>query len=276
VVQDPARVCAVNDVASPCPLDYFDANVQFVRDFAKNRASFVTTSLQSVGWVPDGKIPGLTLGTVMNAASGVQVLAPGTMGLVRAPLPIKAAARAASFPLPTSLGGVSVTVGGVPAPLFVVSETEIWFQTPTELLDGPTAVVVTDVVGNTHTWPIEVRASSPGIFAVTHANGSLVTSTDAATAGELLVVWATGLGHAVSDEASGQPAPTNRLVTMKSPVTAQIGGASADVLWAGLAPGYASMQEVILRVPNGLGTGNWGLRLVMFGDAGGGYSLAIR
>ena len=62
---------------------------------------------------------------VLNAASYSAVVAPGTwvaiFGTNLAPAP----AGAQTVPLPTVLGGVSVTVGGVPAPLLYASATQV-------------------------------------------------------------------------------------------------------------------------------------------------------
>ncbi len=276
VAQDPSRVCLVDGSSQACPLPSFEANVNAARQFAQERAAFVTAALKAEGWVESSSVPSLTLGAVMNAASGVPVLAPGMMGLLRVALPIRGTERATSWPLPTNLGGVSVTVGGIPAPMLIASETGIWFQTPSEVLSGPTSVVVTDAAGSSHAWPVEVWIASPGIFTVTHADGRSVTASDPVTAGEWIVTWATGLGRAQSDDASGQPAPVDRLVQMKNVVSATVGGVPGTVLWAGLSPGYAAMQQVVVQVPEGLSSGEWGLRLVMLGEPGGGYALPVR
>src|SRR5215510_14527053 len=48
---------------------------------------------------------------------------------------------AQSQPLPTTLGGVSVQVGGTPAGLYYASPTQINFQVPPDLADNPAAAI---------------------------------------------------------------------------------------------------------------------------------------
>jgi uncharacterized protein (TIGR03437 family) len=74
-------------------------------------------------------------------------------------------ASATQIPLPTVLGGVGVNVGGVDAPLFYVSPSQINFQVPFEIpLHGITSIVVTRN-GNTSP-PISgsLAEYAPGIF----------------------------------------------------------------------------------------------------------------
>jgi uncharacterized protein (TIGR03437 family) len=68
----------------------------------------------------------------------------------------------------------------------------------------------------------------------------------------------------------------DRLVTMKNAVTATVGGQGAEVLWAGLAPGFAALQQVVVRLPAGLAGGNPQFSLNMFGEPGAGFALPVR
>lgn len=276
VAEDPSRVCLVNGTAASCPLDFFETSITFARKFAQQRAEFVNASLAAENWRLDTRAPQLNIGSIMNAASGAPVLAPGAMGFVNVGGLVSGTQRASAFPLPYSLAGVSVKVGGLSAPIVMVSEYGVWFQTPSELVSGPSSLVLTNSGGSSMAWPMEVQGSSPGIFAVTHANGRSVTASEPAAPGETVVAWATGLGRASSDDASGQPAPLDRLVMLKNLVTATIGGQVAEVAWAGLAPGLVAMEQVLIRVPENASSGAWGLRLSMFGEAGGGLVLAVQ
>ena len=187
------------------------------------------------------------------------------------------AQRAQSYPLPTDLAQASVKVAGVAVPMIQASPTGVLFQTPTELLSGPTSVTVSANGYTSPTLPVEVRPVNPGIFAAAHTNGNLVTSVSPAQSGELLVIWATGLGRAKSDDASGKPASANPLVELRDPVTVTIGGASSDVVFAGLAPGYAGLQIVLVKVPAVSGTsGTSNLVLTSGGEPGAAYNLPVR
>ncbi len=71
------------------------------------------------------------------------------------------------------------------------------------------------------------------------------------------VVYSTGLGDVSPPIGTGQPAPsTEPLARTVNPVTVTIGGVSAQVLYAGLAPGYAGLYQVNALVPAGVSPGN--------------------
>jgi len=92
------------------------------------------------------------------------------------------------------------------------------------------------------------------------ANEINVLSTCAAPvkAGDILQVYATGLGLATSDGtesgiklANGTVAPADgsvlhRLVT---PLAVTVGGVFAETVFAGLAPGYAGLYQINIRIP---------------------------
>jgi hypothetical protein len=96
----------------------------------------------------------------------------------------------------TSMGGTSVTMNGVAAPIFYATPTQLGIQVPVELTGSSTTVVVT-VDGQTSApEAVTLEAAAPGIFsmtgdgkglgAITHANGALVTPANPAARGEVL------------------------------------------------------------------------------------------
>src|ERR1019366_140115 len=70
----------------------------------------------------------------------------------------------ASAPLPTSAGGVAVTINGQPAPLYYVSPGQINFQVPWGTATGPASVVVTVNGGAGNTVQVPVVTAGPGLF----------------------------------------------------------------------------------------------------------------
>src|SRR5687767_1218789 len=67
---------------------------------------------------------------VLNGASFTQTIAPGAIISIFGTALARGTASASSLPLPTSLEGTSVMVGGQPIPLFFVSTTQINAQLP--------------------------------------------------------------------------------------------------------------------------------------------------
>jgi hypothetical protein len=103
-------------------------------------------------------------------------------------------------------------------------------------------------------WPqIVTTASGPAII---HASdGSSVSASKPAKAGELLTLYATGLGPTVPALAPGGVFTANPLETANSPVAITVGGQPADVLYAGGYPGSTDGFQINFRVPSGVAPG---------------------
>jgi uncharacterized protein (TIGR03437 family) len=153
-----------------------------------------------------------------------------------------------------------VLVNGIQATVLAATATQLNVIVPFGL-DTTTPAKI-QVQGSTSYVP--VAQASPAIFTV-NASGSgpgtilnqdysLNSASNPAPAGTVLMVYATGLGTlnpAPSDGAIAQdPAP------ITSPVSAQIGGVSATVQYAGAAPGLvAGVFQVNILVPSGVPSG---------------------
>ena len=95
-----------------------------------------------------------------------------------------------------------------------------------------------------------VPASAPKVAAVTHSTDfTLVTATKPASAGEVLSIFATGLGPTRPSVNSGQPFPSNPLAAVDSLVEVRVNGRSAVVLGAYGFPGAVDGYQVNFRVP---------------------------
>lgn len=105
--------------------------------------------------------------TVTNAASfAVDPIAPQSLAVAFGAFNTTGGQSftAQSPTLPTTLGGVKVTVGGVDAGLLFVNQSQINFVTPAQTADGATAVVVTNADGSTRNTSINVQRVAPGVF----------------------------------------------------------------------------------------------------------------
>ena len=190
-------------------------------------------------------------------------------------------------PLPTSLGGTSVTFGGVAAPLAYVSSNVVVVQAPMGLVPpGTTQIAVASSAGTTTAASLPVVAAKPGIYtnevggggqakAVNQdgtVNGPVVVGSSArpAPVGSVVAVYATGLGTVAPAIAAGTPPSGSTLSTTVLPVTASIGGRTATVAWAGAAPGQTGTYQVNIMIPEGTAAG--AARLVIW--AGGAASQA--
>ena len=199
--------------------------------------------------------------------------------------------EAADFPLPTSLGGVRVLFEGLEAPLFAVGSQRIEAQLPRALgrealeAGGATVAEVVVEAGGKSSYPRRfwVGAYGPGVFTASGAGSGqaivLFAGTTAlaapsgfgagsrpAQAGDVLEIYATGLGPVYPPVADGENscAPDGVCLADGSNVvlrhTAErprvsIGGvavAADGVLFSGLAPTLAAVDMVVVEVPAGI------------------------
>jgi uncharacterized protein (TIGR03437 family) len=182
--------------------------------------------------------------------------------------------QASVTPLPTGLGTTStttVTIGGYAAPLFGAYPSptpggldQINFQVPFELDGQPAAdIVVTTggVAGAPQTVPIGTapalftqNASGTGDGLFFHSDGiTPITPSSPATAGETIVMYATGLGDTQANPADGTGATGQDNVTASLRVT--IGGQRAQFVYAGLVPTQVGFYQINATVPAGLPSG---------------------
>src|SRR5215831_2845032 len=104
--------------------------------------------------------------------------------------------------------------------------------------------------------------STPNGAAVLHASdGTVVTAARPAKAGELLSLFASGLGPTRPGVDPGQPFPSDPLQIVNSPVQVLVNGNAADVLYAGGYPGAVDGYQVNFRVPNNTSPGQAALQL---------------
>jgi len=221
-------------------------------------AAVVALTAAEVG--PRREAPKINLGGVVNAASQrpapENFVSPGAIisiygsGLSTETREVRASDLVNGF-LPEILAGVSVFFGPVPAPLFYISPGQINAQTPTTLQPGEWEVKVR--LNNLESSEkVIVRPYSPGLFhAARRLDASPVDARAPARPGELIVLFGTGYGPTRPPLLSGALAPPGP-TWMDNPVEASIGGiplGPAEILYAGLAPGFAGLYQFNLRVP---------------------------
>lgn len=214
----------------------------------------------------------ITPGGVVNAASFVQgqTIAPGSLVAIFGNSLAPQLAQADSVPLATSLANVSVTFNGIAAPLDFVSSGQINAQVPFEV---PSTGTVNVVVNNNGTpsapQTITVSQLSPGIFQFNnHAIAVNVTdptsaryatisapsgsiqglTTFPAQIGDILFLYATGLGPTNPAVASGHGAGTVTAPTTTNPVV-MVGGTGSNVLFSGLTSGFPGVYQVNFVIP---------------------------
>jgi uncharacterized protein (TIGR03437 family) len=185
--------------------------------------------------------------SVLNAASFDAVVSPGCWvaifgnNLAAAPLDVRRG------PLPTALGGVSVTVGGLSAALLFVSPEQINALIPSEVAIPPNFVVpvVINAPGGSVSYDIRLTRNAPGVFTRNGAGtgpalifDSNFRPVDTVAPKQVLIFYATGLGPTSGDSGA-----------VMDEVDVYIGERQAQVLFAGLAPGLPGVYQVNVIAP---------------------------
>ena len=190
------------------------------------------------------------IGGVVNAANFQPPVAPGALISLFGSNLATGKGQAQELPLPTNLLGSMVFINGIAAPLLYVSPSQINAQVPYEIPPNTSATIsvnVNNAASSNST--VAVGEVAPAIFpgAIVNTNGTVVADNNPAQPGEIVAIFATGLGATtpqVSTGLAGNGQPTAQTVT------ATIGGVNAPVTFAGAAPGFAGLDQVNVTVPN--------------------------
>ncbi len=211
---------------------------------------------------------GVVHGASFNVIGGVKreiPLAPGQIFSVFGSNLADRQSSAGVIPLPRTLAGVTAKLGDKDLPLYYSDKGQLNAQIPFELPPGGT-FGLSVIVGGIASPPqlVTLTSAQPGIFTVnssgsgagvvTNAAGALIDSSNPARRGEVVIVWATGLGatNANPPVATGEasPSPPNPPARVVEAVTAFAGGVPATVEFAGLTPGLVGLYQVNVRVPD--------------------------
>ncbi len=210
-------------------------------------------------------LPIIYPGGLVNSASYAASPTPLSPGALVSVFGLGIAGAGGSAPggsdLPTTLGGVSVTVGGIAAPLLAAVPSpngdQVNLQMPFELdgqLSADVIFNVNGVLSPVQNVPIGVvpaafttSQSGTGTAVLHTTDYTPVTPDNPAVAGEVLAIFANSLGPLTTPIADGALATTPDSTT--GGVTVTIGGQSAAVQYAGLAPGFAGLYQINVVMP---------------------------
>jgi uncharacterized protein (TIGR03437 family) len=182
---------------------------------------------------------------------------------------------------PTSLEGVSVTVGGQRAFVNFVSPNQVNVQVPaTVAVNRPLPVVVTARGGVTESVPFEIRSRAGGLLApiqyrvgdrqfvyAARNSGEALTPTAGPERGETVILYGTGFGAVspFSFNYAGQIVPA--AYSLGFPVEIRIGGQVARVSYQGLVPSLVGLYQFNVEVPMSVQPGDHRLELTQSNEA---------
>jgi uncharacterized protein (TIGR03437 family) len=198
--------------------------------------------------------PFYTAASIVNGADNQSdKLAPNAIGTIYGTnLACSTAGITTGDFLPTNLGEATVIIHGQPAGLFYVSPTQINFLVPPTFVPGLDGIYVTVLTWRGPIISLTLATAAPGLFQLDAKN--VVATPSPAKPGEIVVLWATGLGQTEGLQ------PDNYL-QVPTAAASLVGGANLEVLldgaavpssaiqYAGVAPGFAGLYQINLTLP---------------------------
>jgi uncharacterized protein (TIGR03437 family) len=217
--------------------------------------------------------PRLPAGSVVNSATFKPSMAPGGLVSIFGFALATEEQGTVALPLPGELASATVSVAGARAPLLYVSATQINAQLPFAF-QGRQTLTVTTPNGSAQ-MEIDVAPTAPAVFtvyppqgavaAVVHTSGALVSAGAPAAPGETVSVYLTGLGWVQGGVQEGQAAPVFPLARTVATVEAMLAGRALATAYSGLAPGFAGLYQVNVKIPEDATSGSYALRVVADG-----------
>ena len=193
--------------------------------------------------------------------------------------------------LPTTLNGVSVSMGGKPAYVYYTLPSQLNVLAP-DLAPGPATVTVTTAAGTSagvtatvsqygpafFQWPANQVVATRQDFSFAVKPGTFAGATTvAAKPGDVLVLWATGFGPTNPVAPTGVAVPGDQTYATATAPAVTINNAPAIVFGAALAPGAAGLYQIAIQVPNTLADGDWPIQANIGGtQSPAGTILAVR
>jgi uncharacterized protein (TIGR03437 family) len=166
--------------------------------------------------------------------------------------------------LSKQLAETKVTFDGVPATLLFVESGQIELIAPYELAGKNVTTMTVSNGGHSISTQVDVAGASAGLFTVygsgagpaaaANSDGTLNSSSSPAARGEVIALYATGLGQTNPPGVDG--VPVKGLAKAIESVSVEIGGVNAKVLFAGDAPGFVGLSQINVKVPEGVAPGS--------------------
>jgi len=238
--------------------------------------------------------PLITASSVLNAGSLTegQPIAPGSYISIFGSNLSTTTDEASAAILPLTIDFVTVSFDvpsaqlSVPGHLIYVSPNQVNLQVPWEL-QGQSSVQMKVTVGdgaglafgNVVTVPLSNY--SPAFFEISgqvaalDSNANVINSSNPATRGQNIQIYANGLGPVTNQPASGDPAPSSPLAQCSAAVTVTIGTVQATPSFCGLAPGFSGLYQLNVTVPASLTAGSYPITVTAGNQASKAANLAV-
>jgi len=214
-----------------------------------------------------------------NAQATPQIVTPGSyVAIYGTDLASGEAPLAGATPLPGTLDGAQLFLGGQPLPLLYAGPRQVNAVIPQNLnpntsyqlmvqrgstLSAPVPLTVAEYQPGIYTLDLSgsgqgvVEIAGTTLLAAPTGNGSR----PAQRGSEYLAIFATGLGPVIGTNgeappADGAAAPLTTIYQTTANITATVGGVNAIVVFSGLTPSLVGLYQVNVLVPAAAPAGN--------------------
>jgi adhesin/invasin len=220
--------------------------------------------------------PGFTAASIVNGAGFQPGISPGSIASINVSgiVPnLRGTVTGTSLvgPLPTQLEGVEVLFNGIAAPIYAVSningQESVNVQVPFEVTPGSASVTIRSTTGGSTTVSgVQILPLKPGLFEFTEAggqryavavrpDGSYVSSANPARRGEIIRVFATGLGQVSPATGTNRAGLINEVQSVLAPVIVGVNNEGVRVVSSQLQPGVVGVYVIAFEVPANTTTG---------------------
>jgi uncharacterized protein (TIGR03437 family) len=232
--------------------------------------SWLALAVALSGSVALGQTPAYTAASIVNASDySPGPFAPGSLlsifgtNLSFSPPTGLTADNTSGNKLPTTLGNITVVIDNSAAALLYVSSTQINVMIPSNEVPGNIQLQVVRQGTQGPSVTIALVAGAPALFVSTdrlalaqdyNAKYALVTAAAPAQAGDLLVLYATGLGGTAIQPGLGEIPTYASFINGFTTGALQVllNGKAVDsktIPYAGLTPGYAGLYQINFYLP---------------------------
>ena len=202
-----------------------------------------------------------------------------TDGATTARLPLQIDYVTVSFDVPSA----GISLPGYPT---YVSTTQVNVWVPWELRNQNSVqvkVTINYTPGNVVTVPFAnyspaffIPVPADGIAAALDLNYVLITTSHPAVRGQVVQLYANGLGPVTNQPPSGDPALASPLSETTTKCTASIGGQPATVGFCGLASGFPGLYQANVTVPTSLAPGTYPVTITVGGQTSPPANLPVQ